>query len=85
LCIKTAIIVGMDKVDRREVWDLRRDEVEVLAKCFAAWADGTIVNRMVKQGFLEADPSTSSRNPRVRCTERGAEAVDYFRQRKWIK
>lgn len=92
-CIKSAKLVCMEtqEVPRREIWDLRRDEVEVLTRTpyeksnFAAWHDYTIVNRMVKQGFLEADPASTKRALRVRCTERGMEAVEYFRQRKWVK
>jgi hypothetical protein len=38
--------------------------------------------RMVREGFLEFDPTSKRRI--VRCTDRGMEAVAYFQKRGWL-
>lgn len=75
----------------RQVWDLRRDEVEVLAMLpysqpggFSDPRDRVIARRMVREGFLETNPTSLRANPTFRCTEKGAEVVLWFKRRGWL-
>lgn len=76
---------------KRQIWDLRRDEVEVLALVpysnpgrFVDVQQKRIARRMLRGGFLEACPTSLTTSPVLRCTAKGADAVLWFKRRGWL-
>ena len=75
----------------RQFWDLRRDEVEVLAQLpysqpgrFGDPHNKKIARRMLRGGFLESCPTSLRTDPVLRCTDKGADAVLWFKRRGWL-
>jgi len=75
----------------RQVCDLRRDEVEVLAMLpysqpgrFGDPCNKKIARRMLRGGFLESCPTSLRSDPVLRCTDKGAKAVLWFKRRGWL-
>lgn len=43
-----------------------------------------VARRMRRGEFLETDPTSSKHRPQYRCTQRGMDAVSYFKKRGWL-